>query len=351
MAPRRKDVKNKQDKSKDSESSSHALPAELQQIILNHFSLAFPFPDQTDLKAQIQEVKGHLYNRDFHTAFSKPEYLDAYALRWSAARALGYADLFSSLDKIHQINLPANDDDGNDDTSQRQVLCIGGGAGAELVALAAVFARQSSHQQRLHVNLVDIADWSSVVSKLTQVLTTPPPLSAYASATAKAANQPFIPPENLTVSFTQSDILSEWPTALRDQIHNASLVTIMFTLNELFTASRAQTTRMLLDLTETIQPKAHLLVVDSPGSYSEISLGSGSSSTGTRADGEATTSQKQYPMKFLLNHTLLEVARGKWEVRIGEDSRWFRVAREVVGSRYPVEVENMRYQVHLYRRL
>ena len=38
----------------------------------------------------------------------------------------------------------------------------------------------------------------------------------------------------------------------------------------------------------------------------------------------------------------------KWEKVVDEESKWFRLPP---GLRYPIELENMRYQIHLYRRL
>ena len=84
-----------------------------------------------------------------------------------------------------------------------------------------------------------------------------------------------------------------------------------------------------------------LLVVDSPGSYSTVSLNG---------------ADKNYPMQWLLDHTLLADTSGgkaKEEVRMWEkvqedDSRWFRLDDRLS---YPIELENMRMQLHLYRRL
>jgi 25S rRNA (uracil2843-N3)-methyltransferase len=98
-------------------------------------------------------------------------------------------------------------------------------------------------------------------------------------------------------------------------------------------------------------------VVDSPGSYSETKFGN-------------ATDAKRYPMKWLLDHALLEnhkrrniaasddddgnnKPRGKdeyvaWEKMVEDDSRWFRIPE---GLRYGIPLENMRYQIHLYRRL
>jgi 25S rRNA (uracil2843-N3)-methyltransferase len=310
------------------------LPPELQQLILDQFTLAFPFEDAIALKTVIQGVKGHLYNRDFANAFGTAQNLEAYAVRWSASRALGYADLL--------LPLPIRGEDRSESlveetpTTQR-ILCLGGGAGAELAALAAVIARTSA----VHVTAVDIADWSPILTKLQTTLTTPAPLSAYASAAARQANHAFIPPENLELQFELRDILQQpWEVALRDTVVQANLVTIMFTLNELFTASVAKTTKMLLELTECMRPGARLLVVDSPGSYSEIVLGKGA-----KEGGEPQT--KRYPMHWLLDHTLQDVAMGSWEKIMEDESRWFRISP---GLKYNIDLENMRYQVHLYVR-
>lgn len=397
MGPRRKGVTLNPNRQKNATTSPatdqrplNSLPPELQQLILDQFSRAFPFSGgAADLKATVQTVKGHLYNRDFSAAFGESTYLDAYAVRWSAARALGYADLFRSLHKEHDLLKSGPDE------LRRVVVCIGGGAGAEVVGLAATVIDDvdgsgeklpmkdeatgtltsndatspssdadgsplttadtpsipsttqphsaSTDQRTLSITALDIADWSSALTKLQTTLTTPPSLSAYASQAAKAANQPFIQASHLTISFHQQDILSPWPPNLHARLSTANLVTIMFTLNELFTTSLAKTTKMLLQLTEAMKVGSWLLVVDSPGSYSEVPLGA-SSSTGP---GDAATKTKKYPMKWLLDHTLMEVTRGRWEKVLEDDSRWFRVDG---GVRYVVELENMRYQVHLYRK-
>ena len=36
----------------------------------------------------------------------------------------------------------------------------------------------------------------------------------------------------------------------------------------------------------------------------------------------------------------------QWEKVHAQDSRWFRLPK---GLRYPIELEDMRYQVHLYK--
>jgi hypothetical protein len=63
------------------------------------------------------------------------------------------------------------------------------------------------------------------------------------------------------------------PSRLQSVLAGVSLVTIMFTLNELFTSSISKTTALLLSLTDAMEPCSFLLVVNRPGSYSEVSIG------------------------------------------------------------------------------
>lgn len=331
-----------------------ALPVKLQQTILDLFQRAFPLDqNQSDLRSTIQEVKGHLFQRDFSRAFAKPEYLDAYALRWSASRALGYAAILFEGDlqqtwAAYVANVPSSADASVLTAEPRpaagacKVVCIGGGGGAEMVACAAAARTFLPSSTKVSVSVVDIADWSTCLHKLENTMCTPPPLSAYASESAKTANRAFISSDSFHFCFSQHDILEVGEAKLRDLVQDMHICTIMFALNELFSASIARTTAFLLALTETTNPGTWLLVVDSPGSYSEVKLGKGED-----------TKTRQYPMKWLLDHTLLEVAGegddSKWKKVVSDDSRWFRLPQPAL--KYPIELENMRYQIHLYQRL
>lgn len=333
------------------------------------------------LTTLLQEIKAALFNRDFATAFqnARPALLEAYAARWSPTRALGYASVLAGLaghvdgilDPDQQRHDPAEDpapEDtavngmaGEEDTpatsahSNRtlRVLSIGGGA-AEIAALAA-FLNHHYHRAPLvnqagaaalsgTITLVDSAPWSPVVAKLHHAMTTPPPLSKYASAAARAANTPVIPPGQLSSTFVHADVLAMTKEQLAPLLDRPSLVTLCFTLNELFTAGGiGKTTAFLLNLTAIIPPGSLLLVVDSPGSYSEAVVGKES---------------KRYPMHWLLDHTLLKRGRRAqddnasdegcctWEKIEENESIWFRLSDSL---RYPIQLENMRYQMHLYR--
>lgn len=311
------------------------LPLELQQAVLDVFANALPLAADVDLLSTIQQVKGHLYNRDFSSAFGREDYLTAYALRWSPSRALAYAEIFTSIDPRCLA-----DQHPPESTTSLRVVCLGGGAGAELVALAAVVQHLSLPE--LHIHAVDIADWSSVLNKLRVSTEQRPPLSAYGSASSKADDQPLLEAGRLAMHFDRQDLL-EYTTAddgirLQSMLAGVSLVTIMFTLNELFTSSISKATALLLALTDAMEPGSWLLVVDSPGSYSEVTLGMGI--------------PKKYPMQWLLNHIMMEVVGTidgvlKWRKHCTDDSKWLRIDPRL---KYLLELENMRYQMHLFRR-
>ena len=312
--------------------ASTIIPLELQQTILTIFANALQLADEVDLMSTIQQVKGHLFKRDFSSAFSNSANLAAYAFRWSPGRALAYAEIFASLDLpcwIAHWRPP--------DSKTTKVLCVGGGAGAELVALAALIRHLDLPSLTMHT--IDIADWNAVLHKLKKSIEEAPPLSSYATAALKAANKPLLEAKRLHLQFDQQDVLGYSADQLQSVlVGEVTLVTIMFTLNELFTSSISKTTALLLALTDAMQPGSWLLVVDSPGSYSEVTLGQGT---------------KNYPMHWLLDHALLKLAgnndagTSKWRKHLTDESRWFRINPKL---KYPVELENMRYQIHLFER-
>jgi 25S rRNA (uracil2843-N3)-methyltransferase len=353
--------------------SDHELPLELQQLVLNIFQNTFPSCFEEYLTSVLQEVKGHLFRRDFAAAFGRDDYLKAYAVRWSPGRALGYSRIFTDVITGH---LEHREGLWNVGILGLKIACLGGGAGAEIAGLAgAVSVRMKGGTTveeldrldgdetkdqagciggivKVEATFVDIADWKSVIEELHHSITTPPPLSAYASAAAKAASRPLLQPGSFEVSFRQADLLALGHEDLKSVVVGRDLITIFFTLNELYTTSLPKTQAFLLHLTQIVHTGTLFLVVDSAGSYSTISLNG---------------KEKKYPMHWLLDHALLKPSnsddedRGernktadastagvKWEKLQERESEWFRVPQ---GLKYPLELENMRYQLHLYRRL
>ena len=358
-------------------SLSNKVPIELQQLSLDIFSNTFAHRFHSDLPAIVQQIKQHLFNRDFESAFGQHSYLETYAMRWSPSRVLAYTQIFAeTLSKYH---LQPQNLDQDSQYSQElppvasrvqfafasRVVCIGGGAGAELVALAAclqLIGRPCANLDEsgdkpcrpppsLSVQAIDIAEWSTVLKELHSCMTAAPPISEYSSSTVKAANAPLISPAACTLSFMREDVLNMKNEEIANVFTDAILVTLMFTLNELYSTSISLTTNLLLSLTLSLAPGALLLVVDSPGSYSTVSIGKTS-----KTDDGGT--RRKYPMQWLLDHTLLESAairtgesasaEPRWERLESRESEWFRLSNEL---RYPINLEDMRYQLHLYRRL
>lgn len=405
---------------------SATIPLTLQQLLLNVFRTALltttdqsrnpPIqgdssnnagdntePRQLDIKTLIQTIKSHLYNRDFDSAFTDAsgDLLRAYALRWSSTRALGYTGIFKALFK----DLLEGSQTTTNLATNKHVVCIGGGAGAEIVALAATWRdlldeseqkaliegvgnvsvsgndEEAAAEQNevsspsttttatashpaLTVTAVDIADWSTVVDRLATTI------SSTDVRGSKSHAAPLVDPSRgrFSVRSRRSDVLMLSDEGLKELLHlppptsteagsktpaATVLVTLMFTLNELFSTSMAKATGFLLRMTDLLQPGTVLLVVDSPGSYSTLKLGKGNKEKGSAEAESAAPQERNYPMKFLLDHALLSVAQGKWERVFSQDSRWWR--RDAARLSYDVGegagLEDMRFQVHIYRRL
>ena len=409
-----------------SPSSSGEVSLELQQLLLDVFQRSCSRAFDEELPESIQEIKEHLYNRGFGQAFESARLREAYAARWSPSRALAYVHVFAALPTIiatHQYHGTSLDeqrgrqstpvplsrreiadhqfsegDSLREDSSaavnvknvrslqqRRKVICLGAGGGAELVAFAGVLhhltgqgSTESQSQQQdedegkeswdIHVDckFVDAADWSELLASLYSSLTSPPPLSNYASKEKQIGNRPLVVGSTLSINWVQDDLLRPLRDELKDDICGANLITIMFTLNELYSISISATTRLLLLITSLISPGAYLLVVDSPGSYSTVEIGKAATSLGKTNQEQANSQsaqphQKQYPMRWLLEHTLLEQAsldNGRegssgsktrlWEKLECQESVWFRLSPKL---RYPIPLEDMRHQLHLYKRI
>ncbi|KAH8911045.1 hypothetical protein BR93DRAFT_312256 [Coniochaeta sp. PMI_546] len=316
-----------------------------QQLMLdvfrNTFRSVLDSPDE--MNKTLQEIKQALFNREFEKAFGKEENLDAYAARWSPTRALCYervlhrASVEFNLEHLYP-NYDPNRSETEPATEPRtlKVVSIGGGA-AELAAVAAFLRGKVQQSTSAELVIVDSGPWKSVIDKLYTGLTTPPPVSPYANAAAKAAAaaaDPYISADRLSVKFEQHDVLSLPSGKLESIIGDKPLlVTVCFTLNELFTAGGlGKTTLFLSALTAALPVGSLLLIVDSAGSYSEVGVGS---------------SAKKYPMQWLMDKVLSGDRDGRsWAKLEADESVWFRLKQ---GLDYPIQLENMRHQVHVHR--
>lgn len=387
------------------------ISVQQQQILLNIFRTTFPISvDYEALKPVLQEINNALQERKFELAFGKEEWLEAYAVRWSPSRSLCYAAVLVEVcEELRQGN--------NSKWVNRllevgcgpaRVVCFGGDA-AEVVAFGGMLKhlrpdaggnpittasvpvtdKASTMDEAailapilplLDVLLVNSASWSSVNSSLSTAVITPPILSNYASANARANNASLLSSTAFSSAFKQCNILDTNVEELRTMLATTSkiestltpvLITLFFTLHDLYTDSIAKTTAFLLKLTKIAPKDSLLLVVDSPGSQSEAAIGA-------EKDG---AEKKRYPMHWMMDHILLGEKRRKggnsdgrsqkeelekeeddeegtmdasqvdenmWEKVLEDHNRWFKLDDAL---KYPVSLENIRFQVHLFRRL
>jgi 25S rRNA (uracil2843-N3)-methyltransferase len=256
------------------------------------------------LESSLQQIKSHLYSRIFDDAF-QPSLQPFYVARWVPSRALAYRALFLELEQVRDLL-----HDGG------SVLCVGGGAGSELVALYAAKHELATDQQRspdpLDVVCMDLADWSTVFRSLSDHVAG-------------------VWPSQMSTGFLQADALSIDSLSTLN-LSSFDLVTIMFTLAELFTSSRPRTLAFLNRLTHNCKPGTNLLIVDSASSYSDLAVGN---------------SGNKYSTSMVVDHFL--VGSSSWTKEGGEDSRWYRLVQGLE-KHYPLQLEDARFFWRLYRR-
>lgn len=265
-----------------------------------------------ELPKMVQLVKGDLFNRDYLQAFNSEDKRLAYVVRWVPARALAYSSLFASLKDVLGMFRDPNE--------SRRVLCVGGGASSEVVGLASLFCGikllDGSSKSLLHVDVVDIADWGTIVGKITLYV------QQKWLHDGTAFSSSFKCREVLTMS-AQDLMLAE-----------QDLVTLLFTTNELFREKKTDTIRFFQRLCSKCRAGSFLLIAESAGSYSNITVG-----------------LKQFPVQFLIDVILVGKPgenNGTWEDVQLSESCWYRVDEREV--EYPVKLESMRFFYRLYRK-
>ncbi|CAI4046228.1 hypothetical protein N7582_003760 [Saccharomyces uvarum] len=287
--------------------------------------------EKTPLSEQIQAVKADLYNRDYSAAFSNDLKRMAYCCRWSPSRATSYASVFAHFPEVLKIiRCETESQDSN-------VLCVGGGAGSELVALASIFTlsrdfsskfasalkinnEEKKEPGKLNIELVDIADWSTIIGKLT---TTIKSKWLYDGREAEAFN----------VNFVNRDCLQMTQPQDIKMYQSLNLITLLFTTNELFTQKKVESIKFLQRLNENCTPGCHLLILESAGSYSHI-----------------TINNKKFPIQFLIDTILVGNRKDKratspWSLVSENDSIWYRMDPKLD---YSIQLENMRFFYRLY---
>ena len=123
------------------------------------------------------------------------------------------------------------------------------------------------------------------------------------------------------------------------------MITLLLTLNDLYTTSIPKTTAFLRKLDAVVPKDSLLLVVDSIGAAAETGV----------ADEQGN--RQSYPMDWLLDRALLGKPQTdeeepkvipRWEKVVKENTRQHKLDEKL---RYPGSLENLKFQMHVFKRL
>ncbi|KAK4684391.1 25S rRNA (uracil2843-N3)-methyltransferase, partial [Tremellales sp. Uapishka_1] len=304
-------------------SSTSVLPAHLAtpsdaDVLLLIRKALLPTLTSPDFLSRIQKIKTLLYDKKWLEVFNSGNegMLDVYAGRWVPSRAIGFRSLLGSLEGLRKA-FGWEEEAQAEGSEKRKVISLGGGAGSELLAVAALV--KASQPFSCEWVGIDIGDWSRTLSKFEDTI----------------REEWSLPSETLAVEYIKADLLSSDVLAshLTPSSPSSTLLTLLFTLTELFAQSRAATLSLLARITQLSAPGTLFLVADSASDISHFALG---------AEG------REYPIFMILDMVLIG-RQGGWEVVEEEDSRWFRLGEE--GREWECKLENLRCWFRLYRRL
>lgn len=300
-----------------------------------------------DLGKTIQKVKGFLYDRDYEAAFGTPERLNAYVYRWSPSRSFCYAHIFqqtlgngnnanktqgttsknSNKSSIQSISIDASNDDNNNNITNK-VLSIGGGACGEIVGYGHYLKRLQEQQsnkkelptdfrQSMQIDVIDMADWSSIIKKVNESLSTSWNLT----------------PE---ISFIHESILTMDSKGIVKLIQSHNVITIFFTLNELFQQDKQQTIKLLQLISAHSKKGTIVIFIESAGSYSDIQVG-----------------KRTFSIQMLIHYLMTSPPSDppSWNMLEQTDSVWYRhnLTNDDLED-FGFKLENMRYFISSYQK-
>eukprot|EP01126_Amoeba_proteus_P055368 TRINITY_DN6867_c0_g2_i1.p1 TRINITY_DN6867_c0_g2~~TRINITY_DN6867_c0_g2_i1.p1 ORF type:complete len:234 (-),score=46.28 TRINITY_DN6867_c0_g2_i1:424-1125(-) len=161
---------------------------------------------QEDFGTKLQKIKEHFVKRDYLEVF-QADYLPVYLANYVPSRALTYHELFVSesflLDLLFKPHL--------------NICCLGGGPGSELLSIASVAREFASRSMTITMNVHDLVTWDETVQPLLLSL----------------LEKWNVGPDVVKYNTFTTDILVP-TTELLEHLKEAELVTLMFTVNELF---------------------------------------------------------------------------------------------------------------------
>ncbi|KAJ2897279.1 hypothetical protein IWW38_001773 [Coemansia aciculifera] len=275
---------------------------EQQQRILNVLRMACAEAmRRPDFAERLQDMKQKFYVRDFDGIFLDPTNLSVYTAQYVPRRALCYYEIFSRPELQDILATSPN------------IYCLGAGSGSELVGISAASkcapgaANAGSTARPITIHSQDYTDWSSILTTLEDTIRYKWGIGA----------------QQIKYQFSMDNLLQMSPD-IEHNIASAQLVTAMFIFNELF-SDKTNAMNFVKAIVKCVAPGAYFLLVDSAGSFSSIQIGT----------------------KSYMSYMFFDSLAKHFTPVISEDSKWFRHAPNLD---YPLNVENMRYFIRLYRK-
>jgi 25S rRNA (uracil2843-N3)-methyltransferase len=260
-------------------------PLPIETLILTTITAAITSTlSNSALPTIIQNIKSFLYDKQFLKVFEDESVLDAYAARWVPSRALAFREIIGGseyLTRVLEGRKAGGVDKGkskeveDEELDRTRVICLGGGAGSELLALAALVSPQNSvpagepipkkpedddeeaepiqvatAYPTCDIHLVDLGPYQSLLAKFTTAL------------------HEHMPTTRFTQTFHQADILAPsepdlFETLIPEDSSSPTIITLLYTLTELFIQSRPATINLLTRITRNSPKGTLFLVVDS----------------------------------------------------------------------------------------
>jgi 25S rRNA (uracil2843-N3)-methyltransferase len=301
----------------------------------------------------LRSIKQSFVERDYESIFYTPKtkaHLPVYVANYTPSRALAYRSIIPSIAdgvivellsgrlalrnrELEKRRRRRKGDILGDVVidSQVNVLCFGGGPGAEVIALVDIIKAELKQPKWPHNENIDEMVYSDYERQLSGLHTSQISIQvidigdfAFLTELIRADCPPVV-----SLLSQQSSVLTMDPKELKQQCSKSHLLSFFFTLNELFAVSKSLTCQMLTTIIQSMQPGCYLLVLESAGSFSELSVGS----------------------KEMMVFRLLDAVK-LLKCVYAENSEWYRVPARVrklhVAS---FDLNDMRYFVRLYRRI
>ncbi|KAJ2489567.1 hypothetical protein IWW37_003913 [Coemansia sp. RSA 2050] len=276
--------------------------ADQQQRILNVLRMACAEAiKRPDFAERLQDMKQKFYVRDFDGIFLDPANLSVYTAQYVPRRALCYYEIFSRSQLQDVL------------ATSPAIYCLGAGSGSELVGISAASkcapgaANASSSVRPIVIHSQDYTDWSPILTTLEDTIRYKWGIGA----------------RQIQYQFSMGNLLQISPDIERS-ISSSQLVTAMFIFNELF-SDKANAMNFVKTIVKCVAPGNYFLLVDSAGSFSSIQING----------------------KSYMSYMFFDSLSKHFTPVISEDSTWFRHAPNLD---YPLNVENMRYFIRLYRK-